>query len=136
MPWFQQEILEASESRGDLRTDEYQIALQKVVNISRAAIDTVMSEHDLHAICGPATGAAWCTDVVNGDSFSGYGMGSGAAMAGYPSITVPLGDVHGLPVGLLFTATAYAEPELLAIAYAYEQATRFRASPGFRERLL
>ena len=62
--------------------------------------------------------------------------GSGAAMAGYPSITVPLGDVHGLPVGLLFMSTAYSEGELLALAHAYESVTQKRKPPAFREALL
>lgn len=136
MPFFRQEILEASEERGDLINDDYKKALHSVITTSREAIDGIMKEHELHSICGPATGAAWCTDVVNGDSFSGYGMGSGAAMAGYPSITVPLGDVHSLPVGLLFIGRAFGEGELLGIAYAYEQASRNRKPPAFLERIL
>lgn len=131
MPFFRQEILETSEERGDLNSREYQEALHKVLTTSRQAIDGVMKEHDLHSICGPATGPAWYTDLVNGDSFSGYGMGSGAAMAGYPSITVPMGEVHSLPVGLLFIGPAYAEGTLLGIAYAYEQASLNRTTPSF-----
>jgi amidase len=56
-------------------------------------------------------------------------------MAGYPSITVPLGEVHGLPVGLLFVGTALGEQELLALAYAYEQASRNRKAPAFSDRI-
>ena len=135
MPFFQQEILEASEKRGALQEAEYKKVLKTVVGISRHAIDSVLKEHNLDSLCGPATGPAWCTDLVNGDSFSGYGMGSGAAMAGYPSISVPMGEVHGLPVGLLFTSSAYSEPQLLAIAYSYEQASRNRRSPAFKNNL-
>ena len=133
MPYFSQEILEASEGRDNLESEDYKAAVNKVVTVSRNAIDSILKEHALDAICGPATGPAWCTDVVNGDSFSGYGMGSGAAMAGYPSITVPLGEVHGLPIGLLFIGTAYAEPALLSVAYAYEQASLNRKGPTFRK---
>lgn len=136
MPFFRQEILEASEELGDLGDAEYQKALEAVLTISRQAIDGIMEAHGLHSLCGPATGPAWCTDVVNGDSFSGYGMGSGAAMAGYPSITVPMGSVHSLPVGLLFIGPAYGEGELLGIAYAYEQASRNRKPPSFKEGIL
>lgn len=136
MPFFGQEILEASQSRGGLDERDYRDALEKVVKTSREAIDNTLKEFELDAICGPATGPSWCTDLVNGDAFSGYGMGSGAAMAGYPSITVPLGYVHGLPVGLLFTSSAYSEAKLLDLAYAYEQASRHRKSPDFREALL
>jgi len=136
MPWFRQEILEASEERGSLEDEDYKTALNSVRNGSRQAIDKILKAHDLSAICGPATGPAWCTDLVNGDSFSGYGMGSGAAMAGYPSVTVPLGFVHSLPVGLLFTGPAYGEGDLLAIAYAYEQASLNRKAPSFLKNIL
>lgn len=136
MPFFRQEILEASDARGDLEAEDYLLALKKVVDTSRLAIDDTLREFNLDVICGPATGPSWCTDLVNGDAFSGYGMGSGAAMAGYPSITVPLGDVHGLPVGLLFMTSAYSEEKLLSLSYAYEQASRNRKSPVFREAVL
>lgn len=132
MPYFRQEILEASEERGDLKKKEYVEALQSVRTVSRQAIDEILKADNLNAICGPATGPAWCTDLVNGDAFSGYGMGSGAAMAGYPSITVPMGFVHNLPVGLLFTGPAYGEGELLAVAYGYEQVSKNRKPPAFK----
>jgi amidase len=136
MPFFGQEIFEESEALGGLDSPEYVQAVERVTRLSRRAIDEVLAEHHLGAICGPATGPAWCTDVVNGDSFSGYGMGSGAAMAGYPSICVPLGDVHGLPVGLVFIAGAYAEADLLSMAYAYEQTSQNRRAPEFRQHVL
>jgi amidase len=135
MPYFQQDILESSEAKGSLDSKEYLTALNKVVSISRSAIDDLMDENKLDCIMGPAYGPAWCTDLINGDAFSGYGMSSGPAMAGYPSITVPLGDVHGLPVGLLFLAKAFREAELLAIAYAYEQISKNRHAPRFSKDL-
>ena len=135
MPFFGQEILEASQERAELADPGYVRALKSVRTTSRQAIDGIMQDHALDAICGPATGPAWCTDVVNGDSFSGYGMGSGAAMAGYPSVTVPLGNVHSLPVGLLFCGPAYGEGPLLGVAYAYEQASRKRKPPAFLQEI-
>jgi amidase len=135
MPYFQQEILEDSQEKGNLETGEYQASLNKVVSVSRSAIDDLMQEHNLNCIVGPATGAAWCTDLINGDAFSGYGMSSGPAMAGYPSITLPLGDVHGLPVGLLFMAKAWQEAELFAISYVYEQISKNRQTPKFKKAL-
>jgi len=91
-----------------------------------------MQKNNLNALCGPATGASWCVDFVNGDFFSGYGAYGPAATAGYPSITVPMGSVHDLPVGLSFIGTAYDEPGLIAIAYAYEQASNKRSRPSFK----
>jgi amidase len=136
MPFFGQEILLESEAMGSLDSEDYKKVRSNVVTTARQAIDGTIKEHNLDALCGPATGAAWCTDVVNGDSFSGYGMGSGAAMAGYPSVTVPFGEVHNLPVGLLFTASAFSERSLLQIAHAYEQVSRKRTPPSLRPSLL
>ena len=131
MPYFKQEILESSAQRGDLQTPEYVKALEKLLQVTRDAIDTVLRDNRLDAIAGPANGPSWCTDLVNGDHFTGYGAYSPAAVAGYPSITIPMGMVQGLPVGLAFFGAAYTEPGLLAIAYAYEQASKKRKAPGF-----
>lgn len=79
-------------------------------------------------LIAPTGGPAWTTDLINGDHFVG-GSSSYLARAGYPNITVPMGRVHGLPVGLSFFASALAEPTLIEIAYAYEQATRHRNAP-------
>jgi len=67
---------------------------------------------------------------VNGDNFSGSSS-SPAAISGYPNITVPMGQVHGLPAGISFFGSAWSEPKLLQIAYAYEQASARRKAPGF-----
>jgi amidase len=133
MPYFRQDILESSDEKGGLDSEDYKQAVNKLVTISRKAIDGLMKEHQLVSICGPATGPSWCTDLVNGDAFTGYGMTSGAAMAGYPAVTVPLGNIFGLPVGILFIGKPYGEGELLGLAYAYEQASKNRKSPGFKK---
>jgi amidase len=130
MPYFKQEILESSEEKGDLQTKEYREALKKVL-ATRKVIDDVLKEAELDAIAGPTNGPSWCTDLINGNYFTGYGMYGPAAMAGYPSISVPMGLVEGLPVGLAFIAGAYQEPELLTIAYAYEQTSKKRVKPEF-----
>jgi amidase len=132
MPYFKQEILESSEAKGDLNSKEYQEALAKNKRISRNTIDTILKENSLDAICGPTYGPSWCTDLINGDHFSGYGLTSPAAVSGYPHITVPMGLVKGLPIGLSFFSTAYREGELLSIAYAYEQASKNRVAPTFQ----
>jgi amidase len=131
MPYFKQEILEASQEKAGLESKEYKEALEKVLSV-RETIDQVLKENKLTSICGPANGPSWCTDLVNGDYFTGYGMYSPAAMAGYPHITVPMGMVYGLPIGLTFLATAYAEAELFTIAYAYEKKSGNRNPPKFK----
>ncbi len=135
MPYFEQEIFIKAVAKGDLNTPEYQQALQKVHEVSRTkGIDKVIAAHQLDAIMAPTSGPAWPTDLINGDHFGG-GSSSPAAMAGYPNITVPAGDVYGLPVGISFFAGAYAEPILISIAYAYEQATQHRRAPEYLEKV-
>jgi amidase len=131
MPYFKQEILESSEEKGDLNSKEYKEALQKNLSVSRNTIDSVLKANRLDAICGPSYGPSWCTDLVNGDHFSGYGLSTPAAVAGYPHVTVPMGLVNGLPIGMSFFSTAYREADIIAIAYAYEQASKNRVVPKF-----
>lgn len=132
MPWFKQEILEMCAEKGDLQTPEYVEGLDKLLKTARGAIDGLLQSERLDAIIGPANGPSWCIDLVNGDFFTGYGAYSPAAIAGYPSITIPMGLVHDLPIGLAFTGTAYSEPSLLGMAYAYEQASFKRTIPLFK----
>ena len=82
-------------------------------------------------LTAPSGGVAWMTDLVNGDCGVFEGMTSFAAVAGYPSITVPAGFVQELPVGMSFFGRAFAEPTLIKIAYAFEQATKARKPPKF-----
>ncbi|MEQ9439814.1 MAG: amidase [Cyclobacteriaceae bacterium] len=131
MPYFQQEIFVSAQEKSGLGDEAYQKALATVQRVSRQdGIDKMMTEHQLDAIVAPSGSAAWPIDVVNGDHFLG-GSSSPAAMAGYPNITVPAGYVHGLPIGLSFFASAYQEPQLIRIAYAFEQATQHRRAPEF-----
>jgi amidase len=131
MPFFKQEILESSNKKEALTSLEYRTAKTKNLTTSRNLINRLMDEHKLDAISGPTYGPSWCTDLINGDHVAGYGLSTPAAISGYPHITVPLGQVQGLPVGMSFFGRAYTEPELLAIAYAYEQASKNRISPRF-----
>ncbi len=130
MPYFKQETLESSEKTGELKNKEYTDAL-KVSLSSRKIIDDIMREHELVAIAGTSIGPANCIDLVNGDYSTGFYFCPPAAMAGYPHITVPMGTLHELPVGLSIIAGAYHEKELLQIAYAYEQASKKRMKPKF-----
>lgn len=131
MPYFKQETLESSAALEGLDNKDYQEAQHKNLTTSRRIIDEVMAENKLDAISGPTYGPSWCIDVVNGDSFSGYGLSTPAAISGYPHITVPLGTVQGLPIGMSFFGGAYSDPKLIGISYAYEQASHNRVAPDF-----
>jgi Asp-tRNA(Asn)/Glu-tRNA(Gln) amidotransferase A subunit family amidase len=128
MRWFGQEIFLAAQERGSLDDETYGKALALTVETSRGAIDGLLAEHDLDALIAPTGSPAWKTDRVNGDHFLGSSS-SYPARAGYPNVTVPMGRVHGLPVGLSVFGTALAEPTLIEIAYGYEQATQHRRAP-------
>ena len=136
MPFFTQDILEASQAKGGLEEPAYRKAVKNVVETSRTAIDGLMDKYSLDAIIGPSYGPSWCTDHVNGDYWTGYGFSGPAAMAGYPHITVPMGFVSGLPIGLSFFGKAWTEAKLITLAYAYEQASRNRRPPEFTPTIL
>jgi amidase len=135
MPFFKQEVLIRSNEKGDLTAQEYKDALAKSLS-SRKIITELMAEHRLDALSGITNGPACCIDLVNGDYGDGPGMSTPAAISGFPHITVPMGQVHGLPAGLSFFSTAYTEPQLIAIAYAYEQGSRKRQAPAYKADLL
>jgi len=131
MPYFGQEHLIASEAKAGLDTREYRDALSNNLRYSRdEGIDLVLREHKLDALVAPTGGPAWLTDYVNGDHYGGS-FSSPAAVAGYPHITVPAGFTRGLPVGISFVGTAWSEASLIAMAYAYEQASMRRRAPAF-----
>jgi amidase len=133
MPFFQQETLEQAEKTDGLGAEKYKAALRKVVDTSRQALDAALkTEGGLAAIVGITTGPAACIDLVNGEYGTGPGFAGPAAMAGYPHLTVPMGNVHGLPIGISFVGGPYKEAELLGLGYAYEQATKHRKAPTFR----
>ncbi|RFZ81077.1 amidase [Mucilaginibacter terrenus] len=132
MPFFQQETLEMAQAKGDLSSKEYIDALKKSTVVSRNAIDSILADNKLDAICGATNGFAVCIDLVNGDYDNGFSFSTPAAMAGYPHITVPMGAWHDLPMGLSFFSTAWKEGELISMAYAYEQASKKRRKPEFK----
>jgi amidase len=131
LQYFGQETFIAANEKGPLTDKEYLDALAKCRRLSRTeGIDAVMDKHKLDAFVAPTTGPACVTDLLNGNRSLG-GSTSPAAMAGYPSITVPAGFVFGLPVGISFFGRAWSEPTLLKLAYAFEQATKHRRPPQF-----
>ena len=128
---FDHDILLQAQKKGDLTSKEYTEALARMLKETRKnGIDKVMKEHNLDAFIGITGGPAWKIDHTNGDNF-GTSSSSPAARAGYPNITVPMGYIDGLPVGLSFFGKAWNEPQLLELAYSFEQATKKRIAPTF-----
>jgi amidase len=131
MPWFGQETFIRAQKCGPLTDKKYLEARAKCIRLSRTeGIDAVMAKHRLDAIILPTNAPAWTTDLLNGDHFTG-GDSSLAAVAGYPSITVPMGFAGQLPVGLSFVAGAWEEGKLIKLAFAFEQATKLRREPKY-----
>ncbi len=132
MPYFGQDMFLKAEAKGPLTDKEYIDALEKNHTMSREeGIDAVMTKFNLDALVAPTDGPAWMTDLICGDHFLG-GSSNLAAIAGYPSITVPAGFLFGLPIGISFFGRAWTEGTLIKIAFAFEQATHARKRPMFR----
>lgn len=136
MPYFGQERMIAAQARGPLTDPEYLNAVRTIQRANREdGIDALMDEHELDAIIAPTMDLPWPTDHIKGDRLDGGSSAGPAAIAGYPDVSVPMGFVAGLPVGVSFFGRAWSEPTLLRVAYAYEQATGHRRPPGFAETL-
>ena len=130
MPFFKMERMVSSQQRGSLSEGAYLEAKEKVTQGSKKTLGILFEKHQLDAIVAPSRGAAWTIDVINGD----HGRGSSsspAAWSGFPSITVPAGHVHGLPIGLSFFGRAWQEKELINIAYGFERISKVRETPSF-----
>jgi amidase len=135
MPFFKQEIFDlAQATNGDLTDPTYIQERTTATTAARNAIDTALAANDLDAIVAPTNGPAWVTNLQPGDDFTNFVSASGpAAVAGYPDLTVPAGyaDNGQLPIGMSFFGTAFSEPSLIAMGYAFEQATHARRAPAF-----
>jgi amidase len=137
MPWFGQELFEMAEAKGPLTDQAYVDALARAKRrAGPEGIDAALRANKLDALLAPSWGPAYTTDpvlgdhVVSGDPTIG-GVSQITSVAGYPSITVPAGFAHELPVGIVFMGAAWSEPTLIGIAYGYEQATQARKPPKF-----
>ncbi|MBI3131527.1 MAG: amidase [Acidobacteria bacterium] len=132
MSLFGQEIFERAQAKGPLSEEAYLKALETCRKGARTeGIDAVMDREKLDALVAPTGIPAWLIDPVNGDHF-GFSCSSLAAVAGYPHLTVPAGTVQGLPVALSFLGRAWSEGTLLKFGHAFEQATKARREPRFR----
>lgn len=135
MPWFGQELLERASQQGGLDDAAYRSAREAARRLAwDEGLGATLAKHRLDAVVTPAMGPAWTTDPLLGDRdfASEYGV---AAVAGTPSLTVPMGDARGLPLGLVLLGAPYSEPALLAMGHAFERATRARRPPEFRPTL-
>jgi amidase len=132
MPIFAQELLVTAQAKGPLTETEYVEAHERARRLAGPeGIDAVLAKSHVDVLIAPTTGAAWTTDWVNGDHFVGGNVSTAPAVAGYPHITVPMGLIHGLPVGLSLVGTAWSEAKLISYAYAFEQASHARQPPHF-----
>jgi amidase len=132
MALFGQDIFIAALDAPALDDQAYLDARATSLRLAGAeGIDRMLAEHDLVALVGPTEPAAWPIDPVHGDQISGGGGGGLAAIAGYPHLTVPMGLVRGLPVGLSFIGPQWSDGLILSLGYAYEQASQLRADPQF-----
>ena len=130
LKYFGQEIFTQSQARGSLTDPAYVKARNDARSIAQHSIDDTMAKYKLDAIIAPTNSPAWTTDLINGDHFL-VGSSSPAAIAGYPSVTVPAGYSFHLPVRASFIGGKWDEPELIALTYSWEQATHIRRAPQF-----
>ncbi|HEY1744256.1 MAG TPA: amidase [Granulicella sp.] len=131
MPWFGQDLLEEAQAEGPLTEQAYIDAHAKAKRLSGPeGIDAAMSAHHLDALLAPTWGPAFVIDPVQGDPAI-RDPSQPAAMAGYPSITVPAGFIHDLPVGIILFGAKWSEPTLISIAYSFEQHAQAWQPPQF-----
>jgi amidase len=131
MALFGQDFFEEAQKTNGLNDPAYRVALAKAKKLSGPdGIDALISNYKLDALIGPSDGPAWRTDIVRGDRYGGT-ISSIAAQAGYPHLTVPMGAIRGLPVGLSFIGKAWSEAKLLGLGTAFERVSQARFAPTF-----
>ena len=131
LKYFNQAYLEIAQNTDGIKSEKYLNSLSELKRLSREeGIDKVMDDNNLDAIIAPTGSPAWSTDWFNGDNYH-ISSSSPSAWAGYPIISVPMGNIHGLPVGLSFFGRAWSEPVLIEISYAFEQSSKARIIPNF-----
>ena len=128
LEFFGQELFELAQAAPSTDDPAYLAQRQAATGAARRAIDETLARYHVDAIMAPTNSPAWVTTLGQGDAFL-FGSSSPAAVSGYPNVTVPAGYVGPLPVGMSFFSTAWADGDVLSLAYAFEQATNVRVPP-------
>ena len=131
MPYFAQEIFDMAAKSKGVDEPTYKAQRAKSLTAAKGAIDKMLADAGATILVQPTYGPAWLSDPVYGDQYTGPSSSELPAISGYPSLTVPMGLVRGLPVGISFIGPAYSEQALLNAGYAYEQASRARVAPRY-----
>lgn len=132
MPWFGQELFEQAQKTRGLEDEEYISARATSLRLAgKEGIDLMLAAGQVEALIAPTAGPAWLTDLINSDSIKPVGIGKLAAVAGYPHLTVPMGGIAGLPVGLSFVGAAWNDGRILEIGAAYERVSQKRLLPTY-----
>lgn len=130
---FDQDLFESSQAKGPLTDEAYLTALATIQSATREkGIDKLLADHSVDMLVSPSGPVSPRVDPVNGDTWPAWaGAGYLAAIAGYPHITVPMGDVHGVPIGFSIMGAKDADADILSWGYAYEQASQMRVEPQY-----
>jgi amidase len=130
--WFGQDLFDLAQSKGGLDDPNYKEARDKAKRLAgQEGIDRFLRENKVDLLIAPTTGVAWKTDLVNGDQYSGPSASQLPAVVGYPHLTVPMGAIEGLPLGISFIGTAWDDEKVLRAGYAFEQVANARPAPLF-----
>ncbi len=133
LKWFDQGIFELAESKGGLDSPDYLAAREKAMRLAGPeGIDRLLKAHGVDLLVGVTNGPAWVSNLAKGDSYNGPSVSQLPAVAGYPHLTVPMGAIDGLPIGVSFIGAKWRDADVLAAGYAYEQASRKRVAPTYR----
>lgn len=132
MPYFRQEIFEMAEAKNGLDAPEYIAALAKSQAMSTTRLDGLFRDHDVRFLVAPTYAVAWKSDAIYGDVYNGPSATQLPATSCYPHLTVPMGFVQSMPVGLSFIGMKWSDADLLKAGYVFEQVTKARKAPGLR----